>query len=264
VTGGGAAAGTWHYGLVARWWAEAGRAEPEELAYYRAVIARFGEPALDLGCGTGRLLVPLAADGVDIDGADVSADMLGHALAAGRTAGVDLAGRLSRTTFHDLDVPRRYRTVVCCDSFGIGGSRERDEAALRRVHACLEPGGAFVVSMDVPPPDPGWSLAPSDWPAARPRARLADGDELELRSRTAAWDPATAVETMEIRALLWHDDALVAEETGTLHFTWYRPDELRAMLAAAGFADVAVEGRYTGRPADPGDETVVMVARRVE
>ena len=43
--------GTWHYGLIARWWAEVNRPEVAEIAYLRAAIARFGEPALDLGCG---------------------------------------------------------------------------------------------------------------------------------------------------------------------------------------------------------------------
>ena len=51
--------GTWHHGLIARWWAEFNVAEPDELAYFRKEISTFGEPALDLGCGTGRILLPL-------------------------------------------------------------------------------------------------------------------------------------------------------------------------------------------------------------
>jgi SAM-dependent methyltransferase len=70
------ATGTWHYGLIARWWAEFNLAEPEELAYYAAAIRRFGEPALDPGCGNGRILLPLLEQGLDVDGVDVSADML--------------------------------------------------------------------------------------------------------------------------------------------------------------------------------------------
>ena len=50
---------TWHHGLMARWWAEFMRAEPAELAFYRTAIERFGQPALDLACGAGRLLIPL-------------------------------------------------------------------------------------------------------------------------------------------------------------------------------------------------------------
>ncbi len=67
---------TWHFGLMARWWAEFNRAEPAELAYYQAAIERSGQPALDLGCGAGRLLLPLLAAGLDVDGVDLSPDML--------------------------------------------------------------------------------------------------------------------------------------------------------------------------------------------
>ena len=67
---------------------------------------------------------------------------------------------------------------------------------------------------------------------------------------------------MEIRARLWRGDALVTEEPGSLAFTSYEVDELRAMLTDAGFVDVAVEGRYNGRPVAAGDETVVVIARQ--
>jgi len=66
---------TWHYGVMARCWAE-NTAEPEGLAYYGAAIERFGQPALDLGRGTGRILLPLLAAGYDVEGIDISADML--------------------------------------------------------------------------------------------------------------------------------------------------------------------------------------------
>ncbi len=69
---------TWHYGLVARWWAECNPPEPEELAFYRSWVEGDGQPALDLGCGTGRLLLPLVREGLEVHGCDISADMLAH------------------------------------------------------------------------------------------------------------------------------------------------------------------------------------------
>jgi SAM-dependent methyltransferase len=264
-----AAGSTWHRGLVTRWWSEVNTLLPEELAYYRGAIEQFGVPALDLGCGTGRLLVGLLDAGLDVDGVDVSADMLAAARVAGEAHGLEMDGRLAVGAFHELAPQRRYRTIVCCDSFAIGGSRAADALALRRIHDALEPGGAFVFSIDIltdaaaaVPPDPSRHY-PSPWPESRPRARLADGDELELLTRTAAMDLIERVETMEVRVRLWHDDRLVAEEEGRLLWTTYTVEELRAMLADAGFAGISVEGPYSGRPATPDDETVVFVARRV-
>jgi len=260
---------SWHHGLVARWWAEVGRAEPVELGYYRAAIERFGQPALDLGCGAGRLLVPLVAAGMDVDGVDVSADMLERAGEAVAAAGTTRDGQLARQAFHDLDRPRRYGTVYCCDSFGIGGSREDDEIALRRVLAHLEPGGAFVFTIDLLRTDDEARLAdpecvlPTPWPDAGRRARLAGGDELELDTRTADYDVGRRCETMEMRARLWRGDIALGEERGRLKFTYYTPDDLSSMLEAAGFGSVVLEGRYTGRPPEPGEETIVVVARQV-
>jgi SAM-dependent methyltransferase len=228
-------------------------------------VERYGEPALDLGCGTGRLLIPLLQAGLDVDGTDVSLDMLQRASFAGQAAGFDMDGRLAQQTFAGLDLTRRYRTILCCDSFGIGGSRSADEQAMRRIHDHLAPGGAFVFSIDLLVPGTFDAMTiPEPWPDAKPRVRLADGDELELLRRTASWDPDSHVERMEIRARLWHDDALLAEEEGALAFVHYTSDELRSMLAAAGFDGIRFERAYSGRPSEPGDETVVVVARRPE
>jgi SAM-dependent methyltransferase len=263
-------AGTWHYGLLARWWAEVNRPEPAELAYLRAAIARYGEPALDLGCGTGRLLVPLLAGGLDVDGTDVSVDMIDRAREAVARAGVDPGARLAVQAFAELDLPRRYGTIFSIGSFAIGGSRDRDQEALRRVHAHLRPGGAVLLSYEVISDEDHALLAAKDrpyprpWPDAGMRATLADGDELELRTRAVAYDPSTRVHGLEIRTLLWRGASLVREETGSLRNTYYRPADVVAMLEAAGFAAVEVEGPYTGRAPDPSDDTVVVVARRVE
>ncbi len=265
--------GTWHHGLVARWWAEFNVAEPDELAYYRAAIGRFGQPALDLACGTGRILLPLLAEGIDIDGVDVSPDMLAFALAHAQRDG--LAPRLVPQAMHELDLPRTYRTILICDSFGIGGRRDHDRLALGAIRRHLEPEGALVFSLELPYDgldERRWArwLAgrrndlPSPWPEHGERRRTTDGDDLELLNRLGAFDPLRQVERLDIRARLWHDGAVAAEEERSLLACVYFAQEVVAMLEAAGFGDIAVEGRYTGRPAADDDGTVVFVARRVE
>jgi len=47
---------TWHYGLVAEWWA-AFNTDGPEISYFGRFVEQ-GQPALDAGCGTGRLLLP--------------------------------------------------------------------------------------------------------------------------------------------------------------------------------------------------------------
>jgi 2-polyprenyl-3-methyl-5-hydroxy-6-metoxy-1,4-benzoquinol methylase len=64
---------TWHYGVVARWWAEFNLAGPE-IAHFRQFVEGDGQPALDVACGTGRLLVPYLQAGLDVNGCDISED----------------------------------------------------------------------------------------------------------------------------------------------------------------------------------------------
>jgi SAM-dependent methyltransferase len=65
---------TWHYGLISEWWANFVVDGPE-IEYFQR-FAEQGQPALDAGCGSGRLLVPWLQAGIDADGCGVSADMI--------------------------------------------------------------------------------------------------------------------------------------------------------------------------------------------
>lgn len=268
---GTAGSDTWHHGLVARWWADFNVARPEELAYYRAAIERFGQPALDLACGAGRILLPLLEAGFEVDGVDVSADMLQHARRLGEPR--DLRPQLHQQAMHELDLPRRYGTIFICDSFGIGTNRAGDLEVLRRAHAHLDPGGALLISHDLPYGAmdaarwgqwlPGNQMdGPDQWPDRGERRRTADGDEIELIQRTVELDPLGQSWTLELRARLWRDGQLMAEEDRRLRINLYFAEELLLMLEAAGFRDVRVEGYYTSRPATRDDGSVIFVAQK--
>jgi SAM-dependent methyltransferase len=262
--------GTWHYGLIARYWAEFNEPEPAELAYYRAAIERFGQPALDLACGTGRLLLPLRAAGLEVDGTDISTDML--ALCQERADREGLTPRLVAQAMHDLAVPRRYRTIYICDSFGIGGERANDLETLHRIRRHLEPDGALVFSVQLPfdsKDEASWARwlpghrgdIPSPWPENADRRRASNGDEFELVGRLAELDVLGQRHILEMRSRLFRDGLMVAEEFGRLGESLYFLPELRLMLDVAGFDDVSVEGRYNGLPATSDDGTVVVIAR---
>ncbi len=173
----------WHYGLVARWWAEFNTLDPDELAFYRSFVEENGQPALDLACGAGRILLPLVSAGLDIDGCDISPDMLVYRRKGAARQG--LTARLYEPAMHELDLPRSYRTIYICDSFGIGGRRDRDAAALRRCYDHLVPGGTLDFSHYLPNDNPHhWSYwlpeqrqrLPEPWPEAGTRKQTANGD----------------------------------------------------------------------------------------
>ena len=260
---------TWHYGLVARWWAEFNTADAEELAFYQGFIERDGQPALDLACGAGRLLLPLLRAGLDVDGCDISADMLAHCRRLASAEG--MAPRLYQRAMHALDLPRQYRTISICDSFGIGGECARDLKALQQCYGQLAPGGTLVFSAYPPYGDPdSWPFwlpeqrktLPQAWPESDLRKRAADGDEIALSSRLIDLDPLKQQHTRQIRSRLWRDGKLLAEEFGTLVENLYFRNELLLMLAAAGFVDLEVRAGYSDVVATADETMLVFIARK--
>ena len=258
---------TWHYGVVARWWAEFNQSGPE-IDYFRRFVEA-GQPALDVACGTGRLLLPYLRGGLDVDGCDVSPDMLAHCRDAAAREG--LSPNLYAQAMHELDLPRSYRTVFVCGGFGLGSTRKEDRQALQRLHAHLEPGGLLVLDVEVPYADPGlWQY----WPAAkraelprppqgppRERRRGSDGAEYALQSRILDLDPLRQRVAREMRAFMWRGDELVAEETYVLTETFYFKDELVLLLERAGFVEVEVRGPYNDELPTAADDFLVYLAR---
>ena len=262
--------GTWHYGLIARYWDEFNLPAEEELAYYKRAIKRFGQPALDIGCGTGRLLIPLAQAGLDIDGTDVSADMI--ALCAARAKSQGLASQLAVQASHELDAQRRYRTAFMCGVFGIGGSRSNDLAGLRRAHAALTPGGTLLIDHELPYATdnvdewarwlPGHRAdLPTEPSIDNPRRRAANGDEFELFGRLIDLNPLEQRISRELGVRLWRGSEIVDEQPpATLHENLYFPQEILLLLQVAGFTSVMVEQAHSGGPATPDDPGVIFVA----
>jgi SAM-dependent methyltransferase len=259
---------TWHYGLIAQYWALFNDDfRPHEIPYFQRFIEDGGQPALDVACGTGRLLLPYLRAGLDVDGCDVSADMI----AACREKAVreHLSPNLYVQPMHELDLPRHYRTICVCGAFGLGSTRAQDEEALRRFRAHLEPGGTLLVDIEMPYADAGqWPLWTKEGRAALPegpqapeRGRPApDGAEYGLRSRYVGFDPLEQRVSLEMTARRWRDGSLEAEETHRLDIGLYFKNEMLRMLERAGFDDVVVHGDHVEADPTPDDDFVVFVA----
>ena len=177
---------TWHHGLIADYWALVNLEAPEVDLYQRHLRS----PVLDAGCGAGRLLAPLRERGFDVDGCDMSADMIERC----RRRAPDAT--LWVSALHELDPERRYASIVCCGVFGLGSAREQDMQALQRLHDALLPGGTLILDNEEKPftwrvRDWGDALRQGDLVAA-PRRRSRRGRPLRIHdpSRRDAQRPA--------------------------------------------------------------------------
>jgi SAM-dependent methyltransferase len=260
---------TWHCGLIAQWWAEFNDDfRPHEIPYFQRYVKR-GQPALDVACGTGRLLLPYLRAGLDVDGCDVSTDMI--ALCREMAEREGLSPTLWVQAMHELDPPRRYKTIYVCGAFGLGSNRDQDREALERFYEYLESDGTLLLDIEVPYSEAEpWTYwvkekrstlpQPARWSGERRRA--SDGSELALSSRLVDFDPLEQRVTAEMRAQRWRDGKLEAEETHVLNIDLYFKNELLLMLEGAGFRDVVVQGDHNDAPATGDDDFLVFVGRK--
>lgn len=254
---------TWHHGLVARWWAEFNQGGPD-VDVFRSFIKRSGEPVLDAGCGTGRLLLPFLREGIDIDGSDTSADMLDWCR-QGADRG-QLSVNLYPQAMHQLDLPRRYRTIIVCGAFGLGGTRDQDLEGLRRLRNHLQPGGRLFMdhhlpNLESPKAWPSWVERPElprPWPERGDRRLSSDGTELEIRARQVGIDPLEQTTTLEIRASQYRGSDEIAVETSTIDINLYFRKEIELMLMVAGFESVAVRAFGEDRAPRPWEDARIL------
>jgi len=249
-----------HDGLIATWWSQS-EGGPE-IDRFRRTIERSGQPVLDAGCGSGRLLVPYLQAGIDVDGCDRSAGMI--QVCSDRLAAAGLSTRLYTQALHELDLPRRYQTIIVVGVFGIGTSRREDAESLERLRAHLLPGGTLAVDIELPWTN-GWAWSAWARPPSRPQRwrppiqrEMPDGSVIQLRSRTRSFDPIDQSRISDARVRLLRDGQLVREERREMRIRWYLPAELRLMLERAGFRDVRMTGDDTEQPPNAKSEVVVF------
>jgi SAM-dependent methyltransferase len=229
-------------------------------APFRAVIERHGQPALDVGCATGRLLLDYLAEGIDIDGVDVSSEML--ALCRAKAEARGLNPMLYQQAMESLDLPRRYRTILVPSStFQLITDAVAARIAMRRFSDHLLPGGALAMPFMVlwREGDPLEQI----WSAPRERVRPEDGAVVRRWSRSW-YEPDARLEHTEDRYEIVRDGVVLAAETHRRSpaTRWYTHDEVRALYREAGFVNVHLTREWSDEPAAPTDTIVTAVGTK--
>ncbi len=248
--------GDFYYGLVAAAYDPyLAAVDFGDAPFYERLIRQQGGAALELACGTGRLLVPYRAAGLAVEGLDASAEMLDRCRDKAAAAGV--AVTLHHAAMEAFALPRRYRLLYCAvGSFMLVSDQAAREAALAACHAHLEPGGLLALSLERPSATP-----PMAEPRLRREAKRADGALLRAWEQAVAGD-TPGVECWRMRNEVLVDGAVVASETHVMRLRTEAPETAAALLAARGFGEIALLDAKGERPLSADDESYIVLARR--
>ncbi len=249
-------------GLVARSWdfLRGDTSVFPDRQMYRDIIENKSEPALIVGCGTGRLLLEYRADGFDVDGLDISPEMVD--ICRQKASKLALPITVYIQPMEALDLPRSYQKIIVPScSFQLVTDIVAAENALAGFHKHLLPGGTLVSSI--------WHIKNAgtgewgDW------WQVYDRDGFEGNKRIRRWERSmfkakTQLRHAENRYEIIEDGEVVYEE---LHrqspeLRNYSLDQLTNMLARAGYSDIHAVSGFSNEPASNEDGTFTIFARR--
>lgn len=245
-------------------WENARTLGRRDVPFWRSVALQTRGPVLELGCGTGRISLPLARAGIPVVGVDRSAPMLERA--AKRLAAMHKrAGgrgkkrlRLVRADIRFLPFEdSSFRTVLA--PYGILQSLVRDKdltATLAAVARVLPRGGLFGV--DLVPDVPNWSEYSN---RIQMKGKAAGGAHLTL-VESVRQDPKKHLTIFE-QTYIERRGTRVKEHTFDLTFRTLPIPAFTKRLERAGFAIEAVLGDYRGGPWDERADVWIMLARRL-
>jgi SAM-dependent methyltransferase len=232
-----------------------------DLPYWIGKAGAAGGPVLEVGCGSGRLLLPIAKAGVDIEGLDASRAMIRRLKAKAAAAGLPV--RTKTADMRDFSMGRRYALVFCAfNGFAHCETVADQIACLKACRRHLEPGGAVAVHMTYP--GPAYWLEPEGKAVLELETPLPGGGKLELWDDRRK-DPVAQKQesTMEIREF---DGAGGKVETRTFHAVqrWVYRFELELLFAAAGFARCEFYGGFDEKALGSPEDQMVAWAFRGE
>ena len=239
-------------------WENAQTVARRDVAFWQRLAMANDGPVLELGCGTGRVSLPVVRVGARLVGVDLSIPMLTRARQRLARSRLSSRALLVRADIRQLPFGSRNGFGLAMAPYGILQSltRERDlKATLESVHRVMRPGGLFGI--DLVPDLPRWSEYER---------------RTSLQGRRGRKTTVTLIESVrqDRRRKLTIFDQEYVERRGTarsvhrfsLTFRTLSVRQMAKRLEAAGFSIEAILGDYQGGPWDERADVWVILARK--
>lgn len=228
-----------------------------DVAFYRR-LCRGAADVLELGCGDGRVLVPIAAAGSRVVGLDAHPGMLAEAARRRDACPPALAARveLVQGDLAGFALGRRFDRVILpyCGLYCV--NHDAQVACLRAAAAHLRPGGRVAFDAYLLPavPEEGETAAP-EW-----LTTLTDGERtIEVFEQDRHWPDERRCTVTYVHQIHQGDTQRVVQYTLAHHYLW--PHDVPPLLTAAGLVIESAWQDFEGTPFGPDAEHLVVVAK---
>jgi SAM-dependent methyltransferase len=240
------------------------RSFTDDIDLYLQFIEAAGDPVLELGCGTGRIVRAIAEAGFDVTGVDASPSMLQvarDAMLAESFEG-EIAFIESDFALIDLVDPGTFGVaIVALDSLLHAETQSDQLRVLRAALTALDPRGQLVV--DVLNPTPARLLAMDGDLTFSGSWTMDDGARLDKLVAQQA-DPAAQVISNEIWYEVTTVDGAVKRTRTAFPQRWISAAELILMLQLAGFQDWRIYGSYELDELGPNSDRIIVAAEKTK
>src|SRR5438128_3459253 len=234
----------------------------EDVAFYRHAARDFGDPILELGCGTGRITMALAEAGKRITGLDLSERMLERAVKKRAALRVEARERLHliQGDMARFDLGERFRLVIIpFRPFQHLLEVRQQVDCLECVRKHLAPGGRLI--LDVFQTDAERMHDPVHMREVQlTEYETADGRRVRICERVAAFHRAEQRNDVEMIFYITHRDGRQDRQV----FAWPLRDFFRFgvehLLARCGFKVAALYGDFDRSPIRGDSPEMIFVA----
>lgn len=235
-----------------------------DIDFYLDLARACSGPVLEVACGTGRVLVPLAKAGFEVTGLDGSPHMLAVAREKLATVGPEVEARttLVEGDMRSFALDRRFGLAILpVKSFAYLTTREEQQAALRSIARHLQPGGRFAI--DLLNPRPEWLGMPPGSLRNDLTHNVTEAGVVVSRTETAvSTDLAAQIRVIRSAWEVISSDGGVTKRIVEWSFRYTYRFEAELLLEQAGFTIEHVFGGYQCEPFTSDSTVLLVVARR--